>query len=110
MAFGRKVDVPGGRRRFPREPVLLVGAAVTLDRCHSVTLDDVCSTGARLSGRDLPGDGRDVLIRVGELELMASVAWSKRNACGITFENGLESSAVERLKHEGALTRVLGFD
>ena len=110
MAFGKRVDVPGGRRRRQREPVVLAAAAVTLDHAQSVTVEDVCSTGARLCGRDLPGPGRMMLMRVGPVEVMSSVAWSTRDACGITFDPPIEIPVVERIKSEGKLAHILGID
>lgn len=110
MAFGKRMDLPGGRRRARREPVVLAAAAVTLDHSQSVTIEDVCSTGARLRGRGLPPDGHEMLVSVGPIKVMASVAWSANDSCGISFENVLDAAAVERIKSEGRLARILGVD
>jgi len=109
MPFGRRVDVPGGRRRIERERVVLAAAAVMLDRSRSVVVEDVCSSGARLRGRDLPEDGQELLVKVGSIDVMASVAWSGQDVCGITFDPPLQPAGVKQLKDEGRLGRVLGI-
>jgi hypothetical protein len=108
MPFGKRVDVPGGRRRVERERVVLAAAAVTLDKTRSVVVEDVCSSGARLRGRDLPASGQELLVKVGPVDVLASVAWSERDECGITFDPPLQASGVKQLKDEGRLGRVLG--
>jgi len=107
--FGKRVDVPGGRRRTVRQPVVLVGSATTMESTRSVIFDDVCSTGARLRGRDLPEEGADVIVRVGGADILASVAWKAKEQCGITFEDTLDESGVQQLKEAGSVGRVLGL-
>jgi hypothetical protein len=109
MAFGKRVDVPGGRRRIQREPVVLAAGAVMLDRSRSVVVEDVCSSGARLRGRDLPEQGQQLLLKVGPVDFLASVAWVRTEECGITFTPPLEPTGVIQLKEEGKLGRVLGI-
>ena len=109
MPFGKRVDVPGGRRRNQRERVVLAEAAVTLDRICSVVVEDVCSSGARLRGRDLPSDGHELVVKVGPVDVMASVVWSRHEECGFTFDHPLEPAGVKQLKEEGRLGRVLGI-
>src|SRR4051794_17464634 len=101
MPFGKRVDVPGGRRRTERERVVLAAAALTLDRSRSVVVEDVCSSGARLRGRDLPEDGQELLVKVGSIDVMASVVWASHEVCGITFAPPLEPAGVKQLKDEG---------
>jgi hypothetical protein len=82
---------------------VLAGAAVTLSGSRSIVVDDVCSTGARLQGRGLPADGEQLLVKVGATDTMASVAWSGREECGITFDPPLDATGVQRLRDEGSL-------
>ena len=84
-------------------------AAVTLDGSRPTIVEDVCSTGAKLHGRNLPAEGEALIIRVGDVELLASVAWRKRDDCGITFEQPLDPAGVRQLKNEGQLGRVYGI-
>jgi len=107
--FGKRVDGPGGRRRACRERVVLAGAALTLEKARSVVVEDLCSSGAKLRGRDLPKDGDELLVKVGLVEILAHVAWSARDECGIRFEQALDPGCVEQFKNEGRLGHVMGI-
>lgn len=107
--FGKRIDGLGGNRRAKRERVLLAAAAVTLQGSHSVVVEDIGSTGAKLRGRGLPTTGQAMTIKVGNMDVFASVAWSKRDECGITFEPPLNPASVTQLKAEGQLGRVMGI-
>lgn len=106
--FGKRVDVPGGRRRVQRDRVVLAAAAVSIGRSRSVIVQDVCSSGARLQGRDLPQTGKELIVKVGSVDAMASVAWSDGAECGITFDPPLDGNGVRAIKDEGRLGHVLG--
>lgn len=106
--FGKRVDVPGGRRRARRQPVLLSASALTLGGSQSVIVEDVCATGARLRGRNLPPNGRQLVIRVGAVDVLASVAWRASEECGITFDTPLDQEGVDSLRFEGRFRTVLG--
>lgn len=107
-SFGRRHDVPGGRRQEKRQRVVLMGSAVTLAGSRSVLLDDICPTGAKLRGRQLPSLGEQVLVKIGSRDVLASVVWHRRGECGINFDTPLDSNGVQYLKTEGAVGRVLG--
>jgi hypothetical protein len=81
--------------------VVLGATAVGEAGAQSVLIDEVSSSGAKLRGRNLPECGRDMLIRVGEAEVFATVAWSTDEQCGISFEPPLDQQGVLRLKHQG---------
>ena len=83
-AFGRRIDGPTGRRRNVRQTVVLAASAMTLDQSRTVLVEDVCSEGAKLRGRDLPGRGSQILFKLGAWEVFASVVWNGRDECGIT--------------------------
>lgn len=107
-SFGKRVDVPGGRRRTARQRVVLVGSAMLMEGSRSIVVDDVCSTGARLRGRDLPATGADMIVRIGGLDILATVAWREEQQCGITFEAPLDHNGVQQLKEAGSIGHVLG--
>ncbi|HEV2594863.1 MAG TPA: hypothetical protein VGU01_06655 [Sphingomicrobium sp.] len=108
--FGKRVDVPGGRRRAIREEVLLGAAAITIDNSTSVIVEDVCRIGAKLRGRNLPPVGAQLLVKAGAMEILAAVAWMERDQCGITFELLLDDQGVDDLKEEGKWANLLGID
>ncbi len=102
-SFGKRVDIPGGKRREKRERVTLAGSATTLGGSRSVAISDLGLHGAKLSGRSLPQDGRQILLKVGEIEVMGEVAWSGEHDCGMTFDEPLDTAGIAALKDEGRL-------
>ncbi|MGE5562976.1 MAG: PilZ domain-containing protein [Bacillota bacterium] len=106
--FGRRIDGPAGRRRVPREQVVLAGSALTLGSSRAVVVTDVSPSGAKLLGRKLPGRGTDVLLSVGSVELFGEVVWLARDECGIVFETPLDAHTVEHLKRDGRWAKVMG--
>ena len=108
-SFGKRVDVPGGRRRNVRQRVVLVGSAMLMEGSRSIIVDDVCASGARLRGRDLPETGSEMIVRVGGLDILGSVAWQEKEQCGITFDSPLDPMGVQQLKDAGSLGHVLGL-
>lgn len=107
--FGKRIDVPGGRRRAPRQRIAITATAVGLEGVQSVVVDEVSSTGAKLRGTNLPECGREMFIKVGDVDVFASVAWSSAEQCGISFDPPVDQHTVVRLRHEGrlAVTRVV---
>ena len=43
-----------------------------------------------------------MVIRAGAVEVFASVVWSRRDECGIVFDEPLDEVTLEALKLEGA--------
>jgi hypothetical protein len=84
--FGKRIDVPGGRRRAKREEVRILGSAISLDGSKSVIVEDLCPSGAKIVGRGLPQPGHDVVIRAGSLDAFGHVAWADQDNRGIIFE------------------------
>lgn len=99
-AFGKRIDGPGGRRCAVRTPMSLPASMFSLDQSRVVILDDVSSTGARLSGHDLPGTDDPVWIRVGPIDAFGTVVWAEENSCGITFDKPLGEEEAEFVQQE----------
>ena len=85
-SFGKRVDGPGGRRRIKRREVAIPGSAMTIDRSTSVIIEDLCLTGARLVGRNLPNPGEEILLRTSDKSILGRVAWASQDRRGITFD------------------------
>ena len=106
--FGKRIDGPNGRRKSVREEVVLAGSAMTLEQSRPVVVTDVSAKGAKLIGRELPAESTDILLTLGDAELFATVVWTGRNECGITFEESLTVDQSEHLKREGRWAKVMG--
>ena len=107
--FGRRVDVPGGRRRSVRQAVVLAASALGFNRSSSVLVPDISERGARLQARDLPAAGERLLINFGETGLFATVTWRSRDECGILFDRQLDTQGIEQIEREGNWSTIMGI-
>lgn len=108
MPFGKRIDGPAGRRRVLREDVILAATAQSLKSTRPVVIVDVSATGAKLQGRDFASLDPEVLISVGGMELFATVAWTTRAECGVTFEEPLSAETIEHIERDGRWAHVMG--
>ena len=106
QSFGKRVDVPGGQRKERRERVTLAGSATTLAGSRAVAISDLGRRGAKLSGRTLPQDGTQVLLKVGDLELLGDMVWRGEHDCGMTFDEPLTDEMLAAVKEQGRLGTV----
>ena len=107
--FGKRVDVPGGRRSVVRKAVVLAASAFGFKISRSVVVPDLSEVGAKLQGRELPGAGERLLINFGETGLFATVAWSRRDECGILFDRPIDARELKKLEKEADWGTVMGL-
>lgn len=107
--FGKRVDFRTGRRKALRERVMLAGSAHSVGASRSVVVTDVSSQGAKLLGRQLPKASDQVVVKVGRVELFATVAWAAGEECGIAFEDPLTPRMAAHLKRDGHWASVMGL-
>lgn len=103
--FGKRQG--GGRRANARAATPLPAMVTTLSNSHGTTLVNASCTGARLRGGAMPEPGADLLIRVGSLQMFATVVWAKHDQCGVLFEREIPSGQVELLRREAASSASL---
>jgi hypothetical protein len=84
-SFGKRVDGPGGRRRIRRKTVSIHASASGIDGSRCVLIEDLCFTGARVRGRELPSQGSEILLRSGPRAILGRVAWERGDRRGIVF-------------------------
>jgi hypothetical protein len=108
MAFGKRIDKPGGSRRSPRENLISRTVLMAMTESHTVDLLDLSTSGARLAGCDLPSPGQDVLMLIGRLEAFGTVVWREEDQCGIEFDIGLSETALSTLQNECRQTARIG--
>ncbi|MGE5562092.1 MAG: PilZ domain-containing protein [Bacillota bacterium] len=106
--FGRRIDGPGGRRRSVRENVVLAGSAFAIGSSQSVMIEDVGRAGAKLRAQRVEPVGRQLLVRIGTVEMLASVIWSRPEQCGIRFDEPLDDQTLQAVKKEGCWATVTG--
>jgi hypothetical protein len=88
--FGKRVDVPGGRRRSARQKVRMIGSAQSLQGSKSIIVEDIGPKGAKVTGRQLPEPGKEVLLRAGELDVFGRIAWADRDQRGVIFDEPVD--------------------
>lgn len=86
--FGKRMDGPRGRRWLRRRPVGILGSAQFIGGSASVLIQNLSLTGAKLLGRELPSEGTDVLLKVGERSLLGQIAWRAGDHGGVSFDFG----------------------
>ena len=90
--FGKRMDIPGGKRRIRRNPVSIRGTASTLFSSSNILIENLCFNGARVYGRDLPTVGAEILLRRDDKAIHGIVAWADGDRRGIIF-NGVRRAA-----------------
>ena len=108
-SFGKRVDVPGGRRGSVRKAVVLAASARGFNRSLSVCVPDLSEAGARIQARDLPELGERLLINFGQTGLFGTIAWRCRDECGIVFDQRLDERGLEQLRQEADWASVMGL-
>ena len=106
--FGRRADGPTGRRRAVRERVDLNVSLYSVDQSRVALLIDVSKVGCRLGGSGLPPVGRDVLVKLGGIELYGQIVWKGDCERGVVFDVPMNDADVEDLRV--ALARARGTD
>lgn len=97
MKFGKRIDRIGGRRHARREPVLAAATALTLNYGKLVVLTNLSRTGARIRGFSA-NKGRDVWIRTGSIDTLATVVWRRHDLCGVCFDEPLSERQIREMQ------------
>jgi hypothetical protein len=108
-AFGRRVDIPGGRRSGERSPVRLAASLQALNCSRPVTLIDLSRTGARMNMPEPMYRGQEVWLKVGQAQFFGTVRWVKENDCGIVFDAPLTSRELASLEAKGKVVMIRGL-
>lgn len=86
-SFGRKIG-SADRRRSKRRAVVAEAAAVTIVATKACLVEDLSPRGARLTGRNLPGTGSQLMLRTDGIEALGSVRWCDGDHRGVVFDEG----------------------
>ena len=96
--FGMKRPRALERRSAERDDL---GIAISL---HSTTqsrvafMGDVSRSGARVAGQDLPAVGKDVLLKIADVELFGSIIRASEGEAAIKFDRPIGATELERLR------------
>jgi hypothetical protein len=80
-------------KRYPTK----IAAILVVDRKSlDVDITDLSRVGARLQGDYLPERGDEVVLRTSEFEVVATIAWSEGDSCGLNFHKAIEPIVVRK--------------
>lgn len=108
-AFGRRLDIPGGRRRGDRAQVRLAASLQALNCSRPVTLLDVSSAGARMSMPEPMYEGQEVWLKIGQAQVFGIVQWVNEVDCGIVFDEPLNGRELAMLEAKGRVVVMRGL-
>jgi PilZ domain len=77
-------------RRSPRTNLLLAAVVEAGGRSADVRIRNVSETGALIEGVGLPDTGGRLLLRRGDLQVAAEIAWAAGSRRGIRFDGPIE--------------------
>ena len=103
MPFGKREG--GGRRIAQRLPAKVPALILGLDSSEAAIVVDVSFTGAKLRGVNLPRADHDIWLKVGAVDVLATVVWSTGEHCGVTFDKPLNALQLHHLHDEGHRAR-----
>ena len=98
MAFGKRIDKPGGSRKAARDQLVL--RAVTPPNKHLFFQHYISPRGRWLPPPDPPAGGQELIALLGGLEAFATVVWQEADQCGIQFDMPLSDRAVAIIEAE----------
>lgn len=89
-----------GERSVPRSETRRTARLAAGDKVYSLSLVDLSRTGARLSGNELPEEGREVVFRSHDVKAHARVVWLESEFCAIEFATPIAPVEVRRLNRQ----------
>jgi hypothetical protein len=94
MSQMEEIKVEGGAElRTSRRTNLMLAATIEAGgRATAVRIRNLSDTGALIEGAGLLEKGEPLLVRRGELEISATVAWSGGGKCGVRFDRPIPVS------------------
>ena len=101
--FGKRVDGIDGRRAAVRQNVSMAASMFSLEHSRVVIVEDISTSGAKLTGEELPKLGEDVWIKAGPVDAFGTVVWVDDFVCGVTFEQPLNRTEEEFITAEARL-------
>jgi hypothetical protein len=88
---------------------MLTASGLSFDRSSFVLVHNLCESGARLRGRNLPSAGERLLINFGETGLFGTVTWRDGEECGVCFDRRLDASGLKQVEQEADWSAVIGL-
>lgn len=91
---------PQSRRAASRESVLLSGVVTMLATSRGAVVLDISVSGARLKDRHHPGEGKEVLLKIGDIYRLAKIIWCDEAECGVVFDEPITDEEVAEARRD----------
>ena len=79
---------------------------MTLEKSRVASLVDVSTIGAKVHGCGEVEVDSDLWLKVGGIDMLATVVWTADDLCGIAFDQPLSDAQLNQLSPEGEWTMV----
>ena len=96
--FGTRRQEPIERRRAKRDRLGISISLYSTTQSRVVSMVDVSQSGARIAGHNLPGAGRDVLLKIADVELFGSIVRASESEAAVKFERPIGPRELESLR------------
>lgn len=96
--FGRRRQEPIERRRAKRDPLGISVSLYSTTQSRVVAMVDVSQSGARFAGHDLPPAGKDVLLKIADVELFGSIVRVTGKDAAMRFDRPIGPKELESLQ------------
>jgi hypothetical protein len=105
MSFGKQGG--GGRRTNNRKEANLLALVKTRVGSQSADLIDISTTGAQLSGANLPRIGEELFVTFEQVEVFAEVVRSSGETIGIAFDTPISAFQLSVLQAEAKKGKLM---
>lgn len=96
--FGTRRREPIERRRAKRDQLGISMSLYSITQSRVVSLVDVSQSGARIAGQNLPGAGKDVLLKIADVELFGSIVRVTAGEAAMKFDRPIGPTELESLR------------
>ena len=86
------------RRKSKRDPMGIQVSLHSITQSRVALLLDVSTTGARIRGNELPGVGKDVLLKIAGVELFGTFVRTEGRDSAMTFDRPIGHRELEKLR------------
>jgi hypothetical protein len=107
MAFGKSIG--GGRRERRRNPLLLGAWIVGVSTRLRVAVLDLSAEGAKLRAKVSPDLGKELWLRIFDVERLATVQWVRGEYFGVLFDEPLSSLDLHELHRQNSLLAAMNL-
>jgi hypothetical protein len=85
-------------RRDPRHAARVKGLLLMYRARSTIQVENVSRSGALVSCDTVPAKGTEVVLSTGPVNVVATVAWTGIDTCGLTFHRAIDPGTLRQLR------------